>query len=41
MTDSAQRFGFEAVAATLGVSNDVDACVALASRIDIDAFLVR
>jgi hypothetical protein len=34
MTDSAQRFGFEAVAATLGVSNDVDACVALATRID-------
>jgi len=34
MTDSAQRFGYEAVAATLGASTDVDACVALAGRID-------
>jgi Fe-S-cluster containining protein len=34
MTDSAQQFGFEAVAATLGASTDVDACVALAGRID-------
>ena len=34
MTDSAQQFGLEAVAATLGASTDVDACVALAGRID-------
>ncbi len=34
MTDSAQRFGVEAVAATLGASTDVDACVSLAGRID-------
>lgn len=34
MTDSAQRFGFEAVAATLGASTDVDACVLLTGRID-------
>ncbi len=34
MTDSAQRFGFEAVAATLGESNDVDACVSLTSHIN-------
>jgi Fe-S-cluster containining protein len=33
-TDPAQRFGFEAVAATLGAATDVDACVALAARID-------
>jgi len=34
MTDSAQQFGLEAVAATLGTSTDVDACVTLAARID-------
>ena len=34
MTDSAQQFGFEAVAATLGVSADVDACVALTGSIN-------
>jgi hypothetical protein len=34
MTDSAQQFGLEAVAATLGESTEVDACVALAGRID-------
>src|SRR5262245_10061808 len=34
MTDSAQRFGYEAVAATLGASTDVDACVTLAAHID-------
>jgi len=34
MTDSAQQFGYEAVAATLGASTDVDACVALTGRID-------
>jgi Fe-S-cluster containining protein len=33
--DSAQRFGVEAVGATLGVSSDVDSCVALARRIDV------
>lgn len=32
--DPAQWFGAEAVAATLGASTDVDACVALAARID-------
>jgi len=34
MTDSAQRFGLEAVAATLGTSTDIDACVTLAARIN-------
>ena len=34
MTNSAQQFGLEAVAATLGASTDVDACVALAGRIN-------
>jgi Fe-S-cluster containining protein len=34
MTDSAQQFGFSAVGATLGASTDVDACVALATRLD-------
>jgi hypothetical protein len=34
MTDSAQQFGVEAVAATLGASTDVDACVVLAGRIN-------
>ena len=34
MTDSAQQFGSEAVAATLGTSTDVDACAALAARIN-------
>ena len=32
--DSAQRFGLEAVRATLGASSDVDACVTLTTRID-------
>jgi Putative zinc- or iron-chelating domain len=30
----AQRFGYEAVATTLGASNDVDACVTLTTRIN-------
>ena len=30
----AQQFGYDAVAATLAASSDVDACVALATRID-------
>jgi len=34
MTDSAQRFGLEAVAATLGTSTDIVACVTLAARIN-------
>ncbi|MEJ0038200.1 MAG: hypothetical protein WDO68_19325 [Gammaproteobacteria bacterium] len=32
--DSPQRFGFDAVGATFGASTDIDACVALAARID-------
>lgn len=34
MTDPAQRFGFEAVAATLGEHTDVDSSLALASHIN-------
>jgi Fe-S-cluster containining protein len=34
MTDSPQQFAFEAVAATLGASTDVDACVALSGSIN-------
>jgi len=34
MADSAQTFGVEAVAATLGASTDVDACVALTGSIN-------
>jgi len=34
MTDSAQTFGVDAVAATLGASTDVDACVALSGSIN-------
>src|SRR5689334_10515066 len=34
MTDSAHTFGVEAVAATLGASTDVDACVALTGSIN-------
>ena len=32
--ESAQQFGYDAVATTLGASSDVDACVALATSID-------
>ena len=32
--EPAQQFGYDAVAATLGASSDVDACVALATSID-------
>jgi Fe-S-cluster containining protein len=32
--DLAQRFGYEAVAGTLGASSDVDACVTLSTRIN-------
>jgi Fe-S-cluster containining protein len=35
LSDSAQRFAFEAVSNTLGASTDVDSCVELAGRIDM------